>query len=222
MEISYWQSRWQKKNTGWHMQQVYPHLITHWDKLDLDKGSTVLVPLCGKSLDMLWLAERDYKVIGVEVSDVAILEFIDESKKPFRATSKGPFTVHATHSIQLWQGDFFKLEPPLVPPVDAIYDKAALVALPEEKRKTYAARILQLCQAHTQIFLSSFEYEQKEMSGPPFSVTDAEIEKLYGNRFDIQLLHEASLLQNVPNFRQRGLHSYLTEKVYRLSPKAGG
>jgi thiopurine S-methyltransferase len=219
MEISYWQSRWRNDKTGWHMRQVYPYLVACWHKLNLDEGSTVLVPLCGKSLDLHWLAERGHRVIGIEISEIAIQQFINDSKRSFRNREHGPFTVYSSDRIELWQGDVFKLSSLLLPHIDAIYDKAALIAFPERMRAPYARLMQALCSAHTQMFLNTLEYEQDEMTGPPFSVNREELNKRYGDRFEIHLLQEASLMEDVPKFQRRGLSSYLQEKVYWLIPK---
>lgn len=219
MEISYWQSRWQKQKTGWHMQTVFPLLKTYWKHLNLSQNAVVLVPLCGKSLDLDWLLRQEYHVIGVDVSEIALKEVINRSGAAFTSSTKGSFTCFRSDALQLWCGDVLTLQKQWLPPVDAIYDKAALIALPPHKRGDYAHTLRSLLQPHTQIFMNSFEYEQKEMTGPPFAVFLDEIERQYGDLFKINLLYEHALLKKLTNFQRRGLRSYLTEKVYHLSPK---
>lgn len=218
MEISYWKSRWQKDNTGWHMQQIYPHLVRYWERLNLKEGANILVPLCGKSLDVQWLVNQDYCVIGVDVSEKAILELKDSLGISFKNISKGPFKGYLTESVQLWVGDFLKMQSSYIPAIDAIYDKAALIALPANMRCKYAAVIKRLCEPHTQMMLNCFEYCQQEMTGPPFAVFREEAEKLYGERFAIELMHEESIFDQLQKFHQRGLSSFLNEKVYHLYP----
>lgn len=218
MEISYWQARWKKDKTGWHMQQVYPHLKTYWNRLQLDDHTTVLVPLCGKSLDMLWLKNQAHKVIGVDVSEKAAKDFFREHQLPFKKSFKGSFTIYYSGDLAIWVGDFLKLKPNYLPKIDAIYDKAALIALPEGKRKNYAGHIIKLSNVHTQILMNTFEYKQDEMSGPPFSVFQKELDKLYGSHFTIHLLHQESIFDELLKFQQRGLSSFLVEKVYHLEP----
>ncbi|MBN2730806.1 MAG: hypothetical protein JXR26_00120, partial [Balneolaceae bacterium] len=121
--------------------------------------------------------------------------------------------------MELWQGDVFKLQKRWLPAIDAIYDKAALIALPPEMRKVYAITLKSLLQPHTQIFINCFEYNQNEMPGPPFAVFRDELESLLGDQFNIKLLHTQSLFDELIKFQRRGLHSYLKEKIYRLSPK---
>ncbi|MDR8394178.1 thiopurine S-methyltransferase [Aliifodinibius sp. S!AR15-10] len=216
MEISYWTSRWKKNKIGWHMQEVYPPLVSYWNRLELNAGDCILVPLCGKSKDLGWLARKGVKVLGVEVSKVAVNQFFSEMKMAYTKKKSGAFTIYESGNIQLWQGDFFKLKPSRLPSIDAIYDKAALVALPLKKRREYAQLVLQYCSPSTPMLVSTFEYPQDEMSGPPFSVFRDELEELYGNRFNIELLHEESVFEKLSKFQRRGLASYLREKIYLL------
>lgn len=216
MEISYWKSRWKKQHTGWHMEEVYPHLKKYLDRLALVRGDTLLVPLCGKSRDLVWLAEQGFRVIGVEVSDVAVEQFFSENRITYRTEAKGDFTIYHSDNIRIFRGDFFKLEAAWIPPVDTIYDKAALIALPPEKRRTYAVKVNSLVGSDTRILLNTFEYRQNEMNGPPFAVFIDELEELFGDRFVIELLYGESIFDQLPQFRQRGLVSYLKEKIYLL------
>lgn len=218
MEISYWQSRWEKGNTGWHMDEVYPHLTTYWPELELKSGDVVLVPLCGKTLDMLWLNKQGFNVIGVDVSEKAARLFFDDHGISYQNEAHPRFSIYTSEGIQIWVGDFLKLQSDDLPEIDAIYDKAALIALPASKRKGYAETIIRLCQARTQLLVNAFEYEQQEMNGPPFSVKEEELQKLFGRRFTIRQLHEDSIFEDLPKFQTRGLRSYLTEKLYHLDP----
>lgn len=218
MEISYWKARWQKNKTGWQMSKIYPQLPTYWPRLQLPESAAVLVPLCGKSLDLLWLKNKNYKVIGVEVSEKAAQDFFRENKLPFKKYSKASFTIYQSDNLAFWTGDFLKLKSSFLPEIDAIYDKAALIALPAEKRKRYADKLLSLCNARTQMLMNTFEYEQEEMNGPPFAVSFEELKKLFGQYFAIDLLHQESIIDELPKFQQRGLSSYLIEKVYHLYP----
>lgn len=219
MEISYWKARWNKDKTGWHMNEVYPHLPTFWPGLQLEEGAPVLVPLCGKSLDLLWLKDQGHRVIGVDVSPKAAENFFREHRLDHQTYTKGSFTVYEHKNLSIWCGDFFKLRTGYLPKIDAIYDKAALIALPKNQRKRYAENVLTLCNTNTQILLNTFEYEQDEMTGPPFSVFSDELNELYGDHFTIEVLHEESIMDNLVKFQQRGLSSYLIEKVYHLRPK---
>lgn len=200
------------------MDAVYPQLPRLWPLLSLKSNARILVPLCGKSLDMQWLAEQGCNVIGVEVSAKALREFRDGYPGEFSEDSSYGFTIYRSNSIELWQGDFLKLPVTEIPRFDLIYDKAAIVALPREMRASYAKKVLELCGEHTQILLQTFEYIQKEMSGPPFSVDEKELRKYFDHRFEMTLLHEQSKLNELSKFQRRGLSTYLSEKVYLLKP----
>lgn len=219
MEISYWQSRWIKGNTGWHMDEVFPPLKNYWHHLQLAHGATILVPLCGKTLDIEWFVGQAYYVIGIDVSEKAIEALKHNHSEPFCTSSTGGLTRYKSDSLELWCGDFFKLQKNWLPPIDAIYDKAALIALPPETRRQYAKAIKRLCQPHTRQFLSCFEYNQDEMNGPPFAVFEDELQTHYSDRFHINLLYSHSLMDELTGFHRRGLHSYLTEKIYHLTPE---
>lgn len=221
MELSYWKSRWQKDNTGWHMDIVYPQLPKVWPKLSLKPDARVLVPLCGKSLDINWLTEQGHYVIGAEASPKALREFMDQYPHDFSKDSSHGFTIYRSESIELWEGDFLKLPKEKIPALDVVYDKASIVALPPEMREFYAQKILSLCGKETQILLQTFDYEQDEMTGPPFSVDEKEIRTYFGHRFELELLHKQSKFDELSKFQQRGLSSYLNEKVYRLTPIMG-
>lgn len=219
MEISYWQSRWLKENIGWHMDEVYPLLAEFWPRLGLKEGARVLVPLCGKSLDLLWLANQNLHITGVEVSERAVLQFFREHGIEAKKSYKASFKIFRSENIEIWTGDFLKMKPSYLPDIDAIYDKAALIALPGNQREPYAGTLKELCNPHTQIMLNTFEYEQNEMNGPPFAVFKEELEELFGSLFTIDLLHEESIFNKLVKFRQRGLSSYLIEKLYHLRPR---
>ncbi|NGP77589.1 thiopurine S-methyltransferase [Balneolaceae bacterium YR4-1] len=219
MEISYWKSRWNKGNTGWHMQQVYPNLLAYWPELQLERDATVLVPLCGKSLDLLWLQNQGHRVIGVDVSQNAAEQFFRENGLDYHTSPKASFTVYQGQDISIWCGDFMKLKRSFLPEISAVYDKAALIALTQQQRKLYAKKVIEMCDRDTKILLNTFEYEQEEMNGPPFAVFPEELEELYGKHFTISLLHEESIFEDLVKFHRRGLSSYLIEKVYQLQPK---
>lgn len=221
MELSYWQSRWQKGNTGWHMDTVYPLLPKVWPSVSVPANATILIPLSGKSLDMPWFVEKGFSVIGVDTSPLAHRAVMKRSTESFKQCSSHGFTVYRSENIELWEGDFFKLPVTKIPPPDLIYDKAAIIALPPEMRSDYAQKLFSLCGTHTQILLQTFDYIQNEMNGPPFSVPEQEIERLFGKRFSLNLLHKQSKLNELDRFRERGISSRLDELVYLLTQLSG-
>lgn len=219
MEISYWQSRWKEKKIGWHLDKVYPLLPKVWPQVSVNGNARVLVPLCGKSLDMIWLAEQGCDVRGVEVSASALREFRDLYPSTFTVSESHGFTIYKSEKMELWEGDFLKFPATAISSPDLVYDKAAMVALPPEMRPAYSRKVLELCCKKTKILLQTFDYVQEEMNGPPFSVTEKEVQNHFGDHFELTLMHEQSKLELLNKFRRRGLTSKLKEKLYLLEPR---
>lgn len=222
MEVSYWQSRWQKGNIGWHMETVYPPLSNLWRRIGIKSDTRVLVPLCGKSLDLLWLADHCDTVTGVEISPKALQQVMQQHSESFVQDTRYGFTIYRSKSLVLWEADFAKLPADQIPSQNLIYDKASIVALPPAKRLAHAKKMIELCNPDTQILIQVFEYDQREMDGPPFSVDEQELKKLFGQRFKLKCIHEQSKLEELEKFKRRGLSSYLTEKIFHLTPLNSG
>jgi thiopurine S-methyltransferase len=218
MEIDFWKQRWQQKQIGFHLDQVNANLLRHWHELAVPSGSQVLVPLCGKSLDMLWL-QNQHKVLGVECSAVAVSEFFSENKLDYTQQALGEFNLFRTNNIELWQGDFFAMPAQAFEQVRAVYDRASLVALPPDMRRQYAQKLVQVLPSRASILLVVMEYNQQLMSGPPFSVSMEEVQDLFGQNYAIHLLHETDILASEPRFAQRGL-DFLRERALLLQPCA--
>lgn len=222
MELSYWQSRWQKGNTGWHLDTVYPLLPELWNHIGMTSDARVLVPLCGKSLDLFWLTEHCDTVTGVDISPKALQQLMQKHSESFVKETSHGFTIYRSDSLVLWEGDFAKLPADQIPAQDLIYDKASIIALPPKKRQYHAEKMIELSNANTQILIQTFEYDQNEMNGPPFSVDTKELKKLFGHRFILKCIHEQSKLEELQKFKQRGLSSHLIEKIFHLIPLNSG
>jgi thiopurine S-methyltransferase len=215
MHTDFWHQRWQQQQIGFHQSEVNPYLLQYWQTLNIPVGSTVLVPLCGKSSDMLWLLAQGYRVIGVELSPLAVEAFFQEHNLSAQTRQQGVFQVSYVDGLSIYCGDFFALTAADLAKVAAVFDRAALVALPSDMRVAYAGQLQQLLAAGTPMLLVCFEYDQPQMSGPPFSVSQAEVERLYPNA-SLQILHVEDILQQQPQFLARGLNA-LHERVYRLN-----
>lgn len=216
MKKAFWIERWEEGKIGFHRPKAHPMLAAHWHRLGAKAGSKVLVPLCGKTLDMIWLAEQDVMVQGVELSSKAACDFFQENNLPFSFNTHGPFEVRKGGSVEILTGDVFHLGPEHVAGISTIYDRAALVALPPEMRKAYAGHLKALFDASVTILLITLAYPQHEMDGPPFSVSDDEVHALFEDRFSITCLQEEEVLHAHAPFKERGVTS-LIERAYLLA-----
>lgn len=215
MDAEFWHQRWERGEIGFHQAAINPHLEQHWPRLNLPEATRVLVPLCGKTRDMLWLAGEGHRVIGVELSEVAVEAFFRENELTPEVHTEGAFKRYAAGEVEILCGDFFALDRQLLGPVEAVFDRASLVALPPAMRADYAAHMAALLEPEASLLLVSFDYPQAEMDGPPFAVDADEVASLYTDSFDVQLLARVNILDEQPRFRERGL-TRLEEQVYLL------
>ncbi len=218
MKTEFWPERWEKNEIGFHQQEINGHLQTYWQQLKPNPKSQVLVPLCGKSRDMLWLCGQGHHVLGVEISPIAVRDFFEENDLVPHVTQQGPFQRWETDGLAILQGDFFSLAVPDVQEIGAVFDRASLVALPPELRQHYGQHLQKILPSDAGILLVAFEYDQNVMAGPPFSVTENEIHLLYQKSYEIMPLLATDVLNDYPQFRERGLGSLL-DKIYLLSPR---
>lgn len=208
MESQFWLDRWRENRIGFHQSEGNENLQRYWPTLP--PGSRILVPLCGKSLDMLWLAEQGYDVTGVELSPLAAEAFFKEQGMThFKAEQGMGLTYRAQAlSLRIVCGDFFVFE---APPFDALYDRASLIALPQEQRASYTDRCCRLLADGAAILLATLEYDQRQMGGPPYSVPEAEVASLWGDR--LEPIWSEELIDKEPRFQKKGLNSFV-EKTW--------
>ncbi|AZD30923.1 thiopurine S-methyltransferase [Pseudomonas chlororaphis] len=215
MQPEFWHKRWEQNQIGFHLSEVNPYLQRYWPQLELAPGSRVLVPLCGKSLDLSWLASQGHQVLGIELSEKAVQDFFSEQQLQPRVSLRGGFTVYEYGPIQLWCGDFFALQATDVADCQALYDRAALIALPPEMRERYAAHLQSILPQGCQGLLITLDYDQALMAGPPFAVLDDEVKALLGKRWQLRVEEERDILGESWKFLQGGV-TRLEERVYRL------
>ncbi|MBL79693.1 MAG: thiopurine S-methyltransferase [Nitrosomonadaceae bacterium] len=218
MEKDYWLRRWKQQEIGFHQSKANSYLCEHWEKLYLDQDDTVFVPLCGKSLDISWLCSQNYKVLGVEVSTIAVESFFKENKLIPNINCCERFDRYETDRISIFRGDFFNLNKQDLVKVRAVYDRASLVALPQKMRYMYVRHLLEILPLNIQILLITCEYSQLEMQGPPFSVSVNEVEDLFSRHSNICLLERLDVLNQYPKFYKRGL-SKLHANIFLLTLK---
>ncbi len=216
MQPEFWHDRWRTGQIGFHQSAVDRHLKELWPQLGLPNDGRVLVPLCGKSLDLLWLRDRGHPVAGVELSAVALESFFMENGIPAQRRVLEDFDLYEAPGLKLYRGDFFALTPQLLGSVRAVYDRAALIAWKPELRAAYVAHITALTGPGTQTLLVVMEYPQEQMTGPPFSVSADDVHRLYAGTHVIQVLSKQDVLASEPRLRARGL-TQLHEVCYRLT-----
>lgn len=187
MDAAFWHRKWQSGDIGFHLAEVNPALLAHFSTLQLALGSRVLLPLCGKTRDIGWLLAQGMSVIGVELSDVAVSELFAELACTPNVSEHGALRHYSAPQLDIWCGDLFTVTSAQLGDIDAIYDRAALVALPESLRGRYTGQLLTLGNGAKQL-LVSFEYQQSLLAGPPFSVVEDEIAQHYQQYYSLSLL----------------------------------
>lgn len=216
MKPEFWVQRWQANQIGFHQDQINPYLVKFWPRLALSANSEVFVPLSGKSLDMWWLRDQGHRVLGVELSPIAVSDFFAAADVTPEKTQSGPFEQCAVDDVTLLCGDFFSLERTRMAGISAVFDRASLVAMPAEMRPDYAAHLTSILPHNCPILLVTMEYPLGEMQGPPFTVPEEEVRQLFGQHYRIARLAQSDILDEAPRFRERGL-SALEEKVFLLT-----
>jgi len=213
-----WQQRWQQQKIGWHQNKVSPLLIQYFEQLKLPKKAVIFAPLCGKSIDMLWLVQQGYQVIGVEISELAIQTFFEEANIISEKRNISELTCWQAENIQIYQADFFDLTKQHLKQVQAVFDRAALVALPNSEqrgRKDYITHLQNELPKQTKTLLVTLDYDQNLMAGPPFAVSNQEVDQLFKFSEQILTLSEEEIIEQEIGFKDRGLDS-LTERLYLI------
>lgn len=216
MKKEFWIEKWQNKQTGFHKDFTHPLLIEYINELSLSKGDTVFVPLCGKSIDMLWLSEQGYKVIGIELSELAVEQFFSENQLEYVKTKDNQFDVYQYQNISIYRGDIFDLSKKHTVDVKAVYDRAALIALPDGLVGKYVQKISEVIPHHAKQLLITLEFVKTSgPKGPPFSTTDEKVRDLYIDFSSINILQEVDIISREDKFKQQGCN-YVYERVYLI------
>ncbi|MEM6634525.1 MAG: thiopurine S-methyltransferase [Pseudomonadota bacterium] len=187
MKEEFWQERWASGRMAFHEDAPNRFLRTHFSVLDVAPQSHVFVPLCGKSTDLDWILDQGHRVTGIEFNGAAVDAVFARRALIPQITRVSDLRRLSAGRLTLWQGDFFALNEIDLGPVDAVYDRAALVALPQNLREAYATRLPALTGTAQQLVVS-YSYDQSQTDGPPFSVPEAEIRRFYADHFNVDLL----------------------------------
>ncbi len=214
MHINFWQERWEKNEIAFHMKEVNPMLLKYFPKLSLKKQKRIFIPLCGKTLDIKWLIKQNYKVVGVECNEDAVIDLFNELNVKANISHLANFILYTYKNIEIFVGNFFNLSQKLLEKVDFIYDRAALVALPKNMREKYILHLLNITNKVSQLLIT-YQYEQNIMKGPPFSVKEKEIKEYYLDSYTIILLEEN---KNLPSGLK--IKSQANEKIWLLKNKS--
>ena len=216
VDNQHWLDRWQEDRIGFHETSVNRHLQNCFPGLAPAPGSGVFLPLCGKAVDIHWIAGQGFEVIGIELSSIAIEAFFAENSLDFERVETDRFAQYKSANITLLQGDFFDLKPDDLSNCQLVYDRAALIALEPHDRPRYYDHMLTIVPASCDMLLISLEYDQTEMQGPPFSVPSEEIIHRYRDAFSIHTLETSNIIDERPRWRKVGL-SALQESVFSLT-----
>ncbi|MBA4150992.1 MAG: thiopurine S-methyltransferase, partial [Acinetobacter sp.] len=184
MKAEFWHERWSRQEIGFHRKQVHPLLHQFFDRLR-PEHHTIFVPLCGKSIDMLWLADHGLQVVGSELSKLAVSTFFEENKLTQEVLSVEPLQGFRSERVLIWQGDYFALLARHLNGASCFYDRAALVALPADMRTQYVEKLNTLMPMSAEGLLITFDYDTTQMDGPPFAVPTTEVYALFANEWEI-------------------------------------
>lgn len=224
MHLDFWQARWTQQRIGFHRADINPYLMSHgpewlgfesWDDPAPLSGKRILVPLCGKSVDLRWLAAAGADVVGIEFVEQAVVAFFEEQGLPYeRVVGRSATLLRSTEpsvKVGIWVANFFEIGPEDVGPIDAAFDRAALVAVEPEARPRYARQLAHLCSDKARLLLVTFEHDIG--GGPPFAVPRVEVSALFAETFNVVQREDADILVSEPQFRQRGAQ-YCRELVW--------
>lgn len=214
-----WHSYWTGKKPGFHEARVNAYLQQYLELFDVKPGDTIFLPLCGKAYDIHWLAQQGYKVIGVELSDVAIKSFFAENNLQHELSEEQNFRVYQSVNITLYQGDFMHLQQTHLRQCKLVFDRASIVAIEAFNRHSYAQQLLAIIPKNTPLLMVLLEYDQNVMSGPPFSVSVDEVKGYFEPRYQVTRLISREQIDERPKWRQMGLKSFVeTALMFDCAP----
>ncbi len=187
----FWSTRWRAGQIGFHRDTPNERLVSEFERAFGTARGRVLVPLCGKSVDLRWLGGHFEEVVGIEFVEQAALEFAAESGRPHRADTSSGLTRVTVDNVSVLVGDFFEVGPTELGRFDAAYDRAALIAIPPDRRRAYAAQLASLLTSGGRALIVTIDYPPDLMSGPPFAIHDDEVTAIFSAHGSIErLTHE--------------------------------
>ncbi|MCX7365264.1 MAG: thiopurine S-methyltransferase [Alphaproteobacteria bacterium] len=211
MDESFWRRKWERNEIAFHEGKANSWLVKYFGDLSLPEGSRVFLPLCGKTRDIHWLLSRGHRVAGAELSRIAIEQLFSELLVEPTITAIDEINQYSFDNIDIFVGDIFRLSLDMLGPVDAIYDRAALVALPDSMRAPYATHLMEITDRAPQL-LVTYEYDQRLVDGPPFSVSHEEVSRHYRPSYDLKLLASAEIKGGLKGRYPAAEHAWLLER----------
>ena len=208
--MEFWHNRWSRQQTGWHKSEFNDLLIKYWPTINAHTNCEVVVPLCGKSLDMVWLAKQGHSVTGLEMVEQAVKTFFSENELEYNTIENSTYKIHSSEPYTIIQGNIFDIEAGLLK-ADAWYDRAAMIAIEPSDRKAYVEQIRNQTNAGAAGLLITFAYPQEQMEGPPFALHDTHVYDLFSEGFEVECLEKIQLEDD----KDRGL-SNVTSTVFKI------
>ncbi|UTW60248.1 thiopurine S-methyltransferase [Kordiimonas sp. SCSIO 12603] len=187
MDEQFWHQKWAKNEIRFHLSEANPKLVKYFGELKLYENSRIFLPLCGKTKDIGWLLSNGHSVVGAELSEAAITQLFEELELEPTVTAAGSMKLYSAENIDIYVGNIFDLTDRMLGLVDAVFDRGALVALPAEMRKRYAAHIIDITEGAHQLLIC-LEYDPALRNGPPFPITDTEVTQHYFDTYQLKLL----------------------------------
>ena len=224
MDSAFWHERWLNGQTGFHEPDGNARLRKHFGafeveaqtQLQVTDKAEIFVPLCGKSTDMSWLADQGLRVVGVELSEIAVESFFENEGLVPKTSQVGKLRLYQAGPYRVFCGDFFDLQSDYLNETRYTFDRGSFIALPTPMRERYGRHMRTLLPTTCKTLLIALEYDQATMSGPPFSVLEAEVHSTFEDGFGIQLLETQDILDMEARFKAKGL-TKLIEKTYLLT-----
>ena len=210
-----WLKFWENNETNWHGDNVTQELIEYFELFELEPRDKVFVPLCGKSLDMLYIMDQGFSVIGVEISEIGVRQFFNENNLTYKITKVDDFDLYSTENLEIYCGDFFALTSKHLNKVKSVFDRKSLIALEPEVRQKYVKHLNDIISVGARILLVTLQYPQHQMSGPPFSVNKSEVESLFSMTFESRELRSFNDIENGSKLERAGV-DYINNAAYCL------
>lgn len=213
MEASFWHEIWKNNHIGFHESEANTLFVKYFDHLALPQGARVFLPLCGKTRDIAWLLNKGYQVVGAELSEIATQQLFEALGSTPEISKLDKLTHYHAEGIDLFVGDIFDLTAEILGPVDAVYDRAALVALPPETRPLYTKHLQTITSIAPQLLIC-FQYDQSLMAGPPFSISDDEVKQHYEETYTLTHLETIEVAGGLKG------RTEATENIWLASPNS--